>query len=171
MKWMSLDISTKSTGYAVYQDLDIGRCKLLKSGHLDGAGEKAKIRFPELIKNIIDILKTESPDTVVVEAAFYRTSFKSIEYLLKLQGCVEAYCRLNNIIFDSIETTTWRGKLNFPTNFKKNKQKCDYKSLSIEFANRLSKKQITSDDESDAICIGLAWWLKKNKEFENTDVA
>lgn len=171
MKWISLDISTKSTGYAVYQGLDIGKCKLLKSGHLDGVGKKAKARFPELIKNIINILKTESPDTVVVEAAFYRTSFKSIEYLLKLQGCVEAYCRLNNIIFDSIETTTWRSKLNFPTNFKKNKQKCDYKSLSIECANRVSNKQIISDDEADAVCIGLAWWLKMNKDIVNINIA
>lgn len=168
MRLLALDISTTSTGYATYlikiDKKEHERVYLKKHGHIDGAGKLAKDRFPDLIKNIICMIQEIKPDIVVVEAVFFRKSFKSIEYLLKLQGCVEAYCKLHHITFDSIETTTWRGVLKFPTNLERKEVKPDYKALSIQFARAISSKNIESDDEADAICIGLGYYYRKNKQ-------
>lgn len=160
-RWLALDISTISTGFALYETGAEG-CILCKSGVVTGEGKLARDRFPGLAKKIAELIRGVHPDTVVVEGAFYRQGMSAIEYLLKLQGIVEALCSFEEITFATMTTGQWRCALGFPANFKK-ESRPNFKALSIEYASRLSGASISSDDEADAICIGYAYSLPKKQ--------
>jgi Holliday junction resolvasome RuvABC endonuclease subunit len=154
---LSLDISTTETGYAVYK----GNI-LTNSGTLKAKGRYAKDRYPAFTFLLDELFEKVSPKEVVVEAAFYRNNFKTVSYLLKLQGHAEYLAIKKGSSFSSIETTLWRGLAGFPTNFKKTKTK-DYKVLSMSKASEIAGRVITNDNEADAICIGYAKRLQDEK--------
>lgn len=151
MKVMALDIATQITGYAIYKD-DI----YIESGTLVSKGENARIRFTSMSQSLLQLIKKHRPDTIVVEAAFMGRNFKTTEYLVKLQGIAEWGALTLGAGFTSVVTTAWRGVLQFP-NALHTKEKIDYKAISITMAREFSGKDITDDNEADAVCIGKAY--------------
>lgn len=155
-KWISLDISTTGTGYSIYERTETGECQILKSGVIRKQGGKAKDRFPEMAKEILNIIVESGAEIILAEGVFFQKGLRSIEYLLKLHGVAEYAAGLIGIPYEIITTATWRSKCHFPCNLTKEKK--DYKQLSLLFATELCGKEITDDNQADAICIGYAFF-------------
>lgn len=156
--FLSLDISTVRTGYAVYR-IEKELCICTESGVICGKGRNAKERFPNMAKQIVEKICTKNVSCVVAEGAFYRKSFSSIEYLLKLHGIAEYCAFMLGIPFQKMVTTAWRSECGFPRNFDK-EGNLNFKELSKNFASTLLKRSVSDDNEADAVCIGYAF---KNK--------
>ena len=70
---VSLDISTSSTGYAVYEK-DV----LLSSGVIQPKGKLAKDRFPGMVHSIADVLDQNHPSKIIVEGFYCANSLSLI---------------------------------------------------------------------------------------------
>ena len=158
---VSLDISTSSTGYAVYEK-DV----LISSGVIQPKGKLAKDRFPGMVHTITDVLEQNHPSKIIVEGFFCANSFASVEYILKIHGVVEAWAAMNGVNRVVLSPSSWRKTLGFPTSKKgqpKGTARKEAKQMSILFAGNLLDRAPISDDEADAICLGYAEYIIENE--------
>lgn len=154
---VSLDISSSSTGYAIYE-----KNQLLTSGVIHPDGKLAKDRFPEMIQQINKILNDAHPSEIIVEGFYCANSFASVEYILKIHGVVEAWAVMNRVNRIVLPPSSWRKALGFPTSKKgqpKGAARKEAKQMSILFAGNLLDRAPISDDEADAICLGYAEYI------------
>ena len=120
--------------------------------------------FPEMANGILSIISEENPDFIISEQMFFRKSFDSIEYPLKLHGIEEYAASIANIPDLPIVTSTWRSVCGFENNLTLGKKKnmtgkekdAYYKTSSIRLSSDVTQKEIIDDNHADSICIGYA---------------
>ena len=152
---VSLDISTSSTGYAVYEK-DV----LLSSGVIQPKGKLAKDRFPGMVHSIADVLDQNHPSKIIVEGFYCANSFASVEYILKLHGTVEIWAIDHNTEYKVLAPSSWRKTLGFPTKKGSDREKREaFKQAGILLAENILERLPICDDESDAVCIGYADYI------------
>ena len=102
-------------------------------------------------------------DYVIIEDTVLQRSPATMKQLSQLQGVVIGYCIEHGIPYDVYHPTSWRKLLEFEQG--KGTKREQLKQQSQQFVEDTYQISV-SDDESDAICIGLAY-IKKN--FKNTE--
>ena len=152
---VSLDISTSSTGYAVYEK-DV----LISSGVIQPKGRLAKDRFPKMVHTIADVLEQNHPSKIIVEGFYCANSFASVEYILKLHGIVEIWAIDHNTEYKVLAPSSWRKTLGFPTKKGTAREKRnEFKTAGILLAENILGRPPICDDEADAVCIGYADYI------------
>lgn len=138
---LSLDISTRSTGYAITEDgilLDYGTLKSSNSDYLK--------RGFEIREQLLYVLKNFTPDVVVVEELKVLTNQKVLVKLGIVNGILLSLFSTTPILF--IPPSVWRSEYGL------NKKRKEAKKQAIEIASNFS--EVKNDDEAEAILIGLA---------------
>ena len=137
IKVMSLDTSTKMTGWSIFID-----------------GEKAEERIPIMISEIEDTIREYKPDIVVVETTVVSRNVASQRLLTMLLGMIWHICMKENIEFQSVRPTEWRS---WVSSEKKGNKREELKAWSVNKVKELFGVIPESDDVSDAILIGYGY--------------
>lgn len=155
---VSIDESTTCSGFAI-MDKD---GKLIDYGKLDFKKEKdAMNRLSEMMYAITDIIDNYKPECVIIEDILITMNANTAKILLALQTMIELTCYRKNIPCVKYRTTKWRKILGLSNSPKLKRE--DKKKEALNFVNNKLKLELTNDDTSDAICLGLAF-LKENEE-------
>ena len=149
---LALDLSTKNTGYAIYQEsiLITHGCISINNNNLFNRIEHMTVTINDLIhKYKIDfvILEDVLPDDVHHNQSVY----KALTYL---QGFILNCLNSNNIPFKLFTASEWRKKCGIHTG--RGIKRDVLKTKDIEFVQK-HFDIIVNDDEADAICIGFAF--------------
>lgn len=149
MKILSLDQSTTSTGWAYYIDGEY-----IESGTISKSGGDTDHRIAEMGLAICVKIKEFKPDCVVIEDIQNQKGVKTVIQLARLQGCIMLYCQSKKVDFKFLHPTEWRKQLNFQQGPKV--KRAELKEQSRNFVVNTLGLSIKSEDENEAICIGVA---------------
>ena len=159
MKILSLDLSTKSTGWCIGQNQSI-----ISHGCITASSKDVMKRIVKIRDELSQIIKENKIQKIIMEQV--RPDFNSHtgKILMWLQGIIAmaAYEINSKIEYDFIGASTWRAALKIKQGrgIKRN----DLKPQDIQYVK--NKYNITvNDDEADAICIFDAYNEKFNNEI------
>lgn len=161
---IALDISTKNTGWAIYEDGIYKESGVIYCGQI----RETDKRINEMMYFIIDKIDGCIPDICVVEQSILGNrnpnSFRELSMIL---GAVFYHCMEIGTSYYTYTPSEWR-KLIDPG--KKPRKREELKKWDIDKATELYSKTLQTDDEADAILIGAAYinmWDKQEKKNEN----
>jgi len=164
MRILSIDQSTQISGWALFIDK-----KHKSHGVIDlHKNKNSQERTKEMYLSLMDLIKSQKPDVVVIEDVSMQTNVKTAIILARLQGAIILSCFLKNVPFHILASSQWRKALSMKQGGIKREV---LKAQDIEFANDYLKRLDLGEDESDAICINIAYQkiLKELKETPLND--
>lgn len=154
MKILALDLSSKSSGFAIFEDK-----KLIKSGCITASSTDVIKRIQKMTDSINTILDEYTVDEVIMEEVLPSTGHNSNTNVWKALTWLQA--SVNFLIHDKcpkvkrtfILPNSWRAKCGIHTGRGVTRQ--TLKSADIQFVKDNYNLSV-GDDEADAICIGHA---------------
>lgn len=142
---LALDVSTTSTGYAIY----VGN-KLTKYGYVKTTGKDWLVRVRKMADKVTELDKEYSIDTVVIEDTFFLKNIKTVKKLCLAQGILLG--QLPNAELIQVFPNTWKKHFGLG---KGKATRDEQKQTSISVAETLFLTGIKlNDDEADAILMG-----------------
>lgn len=151
IKIMALDTSTRSTGWAVFNNEHYVRSGLI---NLIKSSLPAPDRIELMSRNILDLLSKEKPDIIICEQVSVSRNMKTVRELCRILDICYSYALSNKCKFYEITPAEWRGAIGMQ---RRTGDRFTYKQMAITFAqNEFSIKE-PMDDEADAVCIGAAY--------------
>lgn len=162
---LAFDVSSKSTGYAVFIDglLQKDLVGLIQLKH-ETHGERLTIFEEEVLK----LLVLHNPDSVVVEEIWKGPSVKTFKVLSYYHGIIQKilfkWKQMSPIMLMPTEARQIVGSkykvVLIPKRKKGKKPKKDSKELTFDFIKKMYKfvayEFKKDNDRTDAICLGLA---------------
>ena len=150
---LALDISTHSTGAAVFDQK-----KLVQSKCITAYSQNVFNRIDKITKEIQQLVIKYKPATIVVESPLPADVGHNIDTYRKLtwaQGIIGNMLNKHGLKFDVMFIPSeWRKKVQIKTGPKK--KRASLKQDDIDMVKQLFDKQV-NDDEADAILIGYAY--------------
>lgn len=150
---LSLDQSSNLTGYSVYKNEEFLSYGILSLKDITSKSH-GELYYDEKVENVkqflircIDYFK---PDIVVIEDIQRQSNVRTFKDLAYLHGVLKNYLYENNIPFVSISPSAWRGELKI-----KGRKRVDVKKNTQSYVKDNFGIEVT-EDEADAICIGIA---------------
>lgn len=155
---LSLDQSTKITGYAIFENEN-----LIQSGIIKVKDTNEIARLSEMKKKIIDLINSYKPNLIVIEDIQLQSEFGVTTYkaLAHLQGIILEYCFSNHINYKIISSAIWRAHCKIRGKNRQDKKKEMQQLIKNKYNINVS------DDEADAIGIGLATIEINKKEIKS----
>jgi Holliday junction resolvasome RuvABC endonuclease subunit len=145
-----LDLSLSSTGIAIFSN----DAKLIKVVSVDTRSETLHQTKLKLIANsILELREKYKPERAIIEKGFYRFP-ASTEAVFKVHGLV-------SYLFSDIEQIFYA-----PTTVKKvvgGRGDMDKLELRAIVQKRFPKIEIWDNDQSDAVAIGLCFFIKREE--------
>ena len=159
MKILFLDLSTKSTGYAVGENQS-----LKSSGCIAASSREVERRIIKMRDQIIKIIKNQNINKIVMEQVRPEYNSHTYKILMWLQAIIviAAYEINNNIKYQFIYPSQWRAVLHIkqgPGIKRQNVKERDTQYVKNKYNLRVN------DDEADAICLMDAYYLKFDNEI------
>ena len=161
---LALDLSTKSSGYSVFDDN-----KLITYGL--AASTKANVydRIEIITKRIQEIVKEYNPTKIIAEQpepAFVKNNIDVYRKLTFVHGSICMMLRHYKLQMELYTSSHWRKMVGIHTG--RGIKRTQLKAKDIEEANKLFPQIKTkSDDVADAILIGLAYVKQRNLDQLN----
>ena len=157
---LSLDISSTSTGYAIYQDGNLSDFGVIApSGKVISRIEKIAQKIDELMQQYKpDVIYAEEP-----EPAFVKNNIDVYRKLTFTHGAIAIVLNHYNKEMKLCTSSHWRKQVGIKTG--RGITRAQLKPLDIAKANELFNLKTQNDDIADAVLIGWAYI----KEFENSD--
>ena len=157
MNLLSLDQSSRITGYAIFQDE-----QLIKYGKIELEDKNIGLRLYKLRQEIEKIIKEYNIEFVIFEdiqlQSNVQNNISTFKILSEVFGVIYELLTEMKIPNKSILAVTWKSKLKI-----KGKTRQEQKKSAQSFV--LEKYNIKpTQDEADAICIGLSEIL--NQDFD-----
>ena len=148
MKIMGLDLSTKKSGYSIFNDN-----KLISHGVIDlSKNKKMDERTRQMMTSVCDLIKTESPDYVIVEDSYSNGNVQVTKDLAYIIGAVIYQCDCCRISVEKILPSSWRRRIGI-IQAKKKRQELKQEAIDM-VRNKYNFDPI--EDEAEAILIGLS---------------
>lgn len=145
---LTIDSSTTKTGIAVFVNGKYTTVHLINLEEYKTMDE----RFCIMGKEIIKILGKYNPQIIYIEETVVVRNPATQRFLTRLQGVIYGWAIMNNCEISTVRPSEWRKALNF--NQGKNIKRENLKKQAIDYIND-HYKILVSDDEAEAICIGL----------------
>lgn len=149
---LALDLSTKSSGYAVYENQD-----LIEHGYFTASSSNIYHRIHKMCDEIKTICLNNKIDKAIIEDVVpedVHSNQKVFKALMYLQGFVTDVLDSLSIPFEFFVASEWRKKCGIRTG--RGIKRESLKPQDIQFVqNQFGIK--VNDDEADAICIGFAF--------------
>lgn len=134
----------------------------LRSGTIDlSRNHDAPNRLKHMMLLISGLISSTHAERVVLEDVQQQTNSATYKMLAQLQGAIMHYCYENEIKFSIFAPSAWRKTLGFEQGRKV--RRYALKRQAIDYVKAHCNKTVT-DDEADAICIGLADQIACNKQ-------
>lgn len=152
---ISLDESTKSTGFAVFKNNE-----LIDYGAIQENSKDVLERVNDILDRINSMIDEYKPNIVIVENVQITMSAPTAKALMGLQFAIELMCYKTNIECTSIRTAHWRKVLGLSNSPKL--KRTDKKKEAMEYVKNKYNIDEKIDDVTDAICIGESY-IKENK--------
>ena len=159
MKILSLDLSTKSSGFAIGQD-----GSLETHGCITASSRAVVKRIIKMRDQLSKIIKDNKIDKIVMEEVRPEYNSHTNKVLMWLQAVivVAAYQINSNIEYEFINVNTWRAALKIKQG--RGIKREALKPQDIQYVqNRYNI--LVNDDQADAICIFDAYWQKFDNEI------
>lgn len=151
-KILSLDTSTKVTGYAVFNDKKLAYYSSIdKSDKKDGYE-----RMSAMVYELTLLIERETPDVVVIEETVVTRNPQTQRMLSMILGAVFGCCVTCNFNYCALRPTQWRKAVRGDDE-KLPRKRDELKKWSINKVNELFGIQDIGDDVADAILIGRAF--------------
>lgn len=147
-KMISLDTSTRSTGFAVWSNGRLGRTGFITR-------EKWE-EFPKMLTKLWDFLNKERPDIVVTELTVVTRNAQTQRSLTEMLAVCTLWCELNGRTYYEMRPTSWRKIVGEKLDNKAPKKREELKKWSVSLAKDLCGKDV-NDDTADAILLGKAY--------------
>lgn len=142
---LALDVSTTSTGYALY----VGD-KLTKYGFVKPTGKDWLVRVRKMADKVAELDKEYSIDTVVIEDTFFLKNIKTVKKLCLAQGILLGQLPEAKLI--QVFPNTWKKHFGLG---KGRATRDEQKQTSISVAETMFLiGHGINDDEADAILMG-----------------
>ena len=159
IKILTLDQSTKVTGFSVFKESKLDQYGLLTVNKNEkNAIERMKLMSGE-IRQLINTIK---PDYIVFENVQFQRNYKTYQQLSQLQGVLMALLFEIDIGFTIIEPSAWKSSCEI-----KGKKRAEQKENTQIFVKNKFGIDV-SEDEADAIGIGV-WATKNIKRMKGID--
>lgn len=150
---LSLDTSTTSTGWAVFQNGIYQDSGVIDEFKKEKNGYK---RLGLMVKKLLMYIEQLNPDIIVIEKDVVFGNMKVIDMLMKIIGAVYGFCLKNEIIYYEFAPSEWRKYVKLQAFGRK---RTEFKQASIKYVKDNFNKEV-NDDEADAICVGIAYCKK-----------
>ena len=150
---LSLDTSTTSTGWAVFQDGVYQDSGVIDKFKKEKNGYK---RLELMVKELLSDIEQLNPDIIVIEKDVVFGNMKVIDMLMKIIGAVYGFCLINGITYYEFAPSEWRKYVKLQAFGRK---RTEFKQASIKYIKDNFDKEV-NDDEADAICVGIAYCKK-----------
>lgn len=146
---VSIDGSTRKTGMALF-DGD----KYVDSILIDLSRDRTQTdaRISTMGLSIWSRLNEWKPDVVYIEEPKGHSNIDLVRKLSEILGMVRAWCITHSAVYREIKPSEWRARLGFKQGTTKREE---LKQESMDYV-KLRYGLDVSDDEADAICIGVA---------------
>lgn len=151
MKILSLDLSTKSSGYAIFEDE-----KLIESGVIRNSDNDLLVRgnyMAEFVRLLCE--KYGRFDLVGIEELKVLSNQATLVKLAQVQGMVLRELKDQEVKF--VMPTVWR------KGFKLNVKRADAKARAIELCTELGYT-VECDDDAEAVLLGIYFQKGVDKE-------
>lgn len=159
MKILSLDLSTKSSGWAVWEDNN-----LVVHGCITKKSKDVIKRIIQMRDQIINLIKNYNINKIIMEEVRPDYNSHTGKVLIWLQAAVAiaAYELNSKIEYDFINASEWRAALNIKQG--RGVKRDQLKPQDIQYVK--DKYDIeANDDEADAICIFDGYCIKNDGEI------
>ena len=150
MRVVSMDQSTKLSGYAVFDD-----GKYVESGIIDMSKSKLETgeRSFEMAKALWKVIKHYKPEHLVIEETQQQSNVKTVIILARLQGMILGYAEAHKVKTHILQPSKWRSTLQFSQGPKV--KRAELKQQSIDYVKEHLGIDRT-EDECEAIAEGIA---------------
>lgn len=150
MRVLSCDQSTRVTGFAVFDDGQYVKSGVIDLHKIKDTDERSKQMAVEICK----LIKSTKPDCVIIEEVAQQSNVATVIKLARIQGVAIGFCAAHNIDLHILTPTRWRSALSYKQGPKVKRE--ELKEQSITFVKNELRLNIESEDENEAIAIGVA---------------
>lgn len=160
MKILTLDLSTRSTGYAIGQ-----KQNLLLHNCITVSSTDPYKRIIKMRDSIAELLKTNQIAKIIMEEVRPEYNSHTNKLLMYLQASVVLMAYENNskIEFQFLGASEWRAKLKMQQG--RGIKRDQLKLQDINYVQQKYGIKINNDDEADAICIFDAYWIQEENQI------
>lgn len=160
MLYLALDQSLKTSGWAVFED-DI----LKDYGHFTIPAHKPiEFRLNSLMKELSNLENKFEFQDIFFEDIQSQQNKETYKKLAYVQAVILIWCYNTNHKFYILSPSHWRSILKEKYKINFGKSRADQKQTAKTLINQIFEINPT-EDECDAICIGLAGLAEKNKKL------
>lgn len=142
---LAIDPSTVSTGWCIY---DTDQDDFLEYGCIKPKSEDAISRIIVTDTKIKELIRLWKPEIVLVEDLAVTRNAMIVKKLAGLQIMIEVACKRSQIICVPVRPTQWRSVIGI-----KGRNRKEQKANAIQYVKE-KYKEVVTEDEADAICIG-----------------
>ena len=158
---LSLDSSTKDTGYAIYINGQYYHSKAIDVSNIKDSEQ----RMNEMIYSIYTLFNKYNPSIVVVELTSVMRNPDTQRKLTMVLGAILGKCIEYGAEFHAYRPTEWRAIVK-DKDEKLPKKREELKQWALDKCHALGYK-VTDDNEAEAILLGLAYikqWTVESEE-------
>lgn len=159
MKILTLDLSTRCTGYAIGQ-----KQNLLLHGCFSASSTNVYKRIIKMRNSIAQLIKNNQIAKIVMEEVRPEYNSHTNKILMYLQASVVlmAYEINPKIEFEFFGASTWRAKLKMRQGRGVKREQLKPQDINYVQQNYGIK---VNDDQADAICIFDAYWVQESNQI------
>lgn len=150
MRVLSLDQSTRITGWSIFED-----SRYVKSGVIDlHKNTDTDERSKQMAAEICKLIEDAKPDVTIIEEVQQQSNVSTVIKLARIQGVAIGFCAAHNIDLHILTPTRWRSALGYKQGPKVKREAL--KQQSRDFVKNVLGLQIESEDENEATAINEA---------------
>ena len=149
MKTLSMDQSTRITGFSVFEDGMYVRSGVIDLHKIKDTDERSKQMAIEICKLIGDT----QPDVTIIEEVQQQTNTSTVIKLARIQGVAIGFCAAHGIDLHILTPSRWRSVLGYKQGPKVKRE--ELKEQSLNFVKNNFKLELI-EDEAEAVCINEA---------------
>ena len=151
-KVLSLDTSSKISGYAVFYDGKLIRYSSIDMSQVKDSDE----RMRSMVSELTTLIERESPDNIVIEETVVTRNPQTQRMLSMILGAVFCMCVYYNFNYYSLRPTQWRKAVRGEEE-KIPRKRDELKLWSINKVFELFGIENIDDNIADAILLGQAF--------------
>ncbi len=155
---LALDQALQTTGFAIFQDN-----QLIDYGHFNIAGNKSiEIRLNAIMKELSNLENKYNFQDIFFEDIQKQTNIETYKKLCYVQATIMIWCYNTGHNFSILSPSHWRSVLKEKYKISFGKVRAEQKKAAQELVRQQFSIE-ASEDECDAICIGLAGIQEKKR--------
>lgn len=150
MKILSMDQSTRVTGWSLFEDSHYVKSGVIDLHTIKNTDERSKQMGLEICK----IIEECKPDEMVIEEVAMQSNVDTLKKLARIQGMAIGFATAHNIPTHILQPSRWRSVLQFTQGPKVKRE--ELKEQSRNFVKNVLGLDIESEDENEAVAINDA---------------